>query len=193
VSLAASAYARQLKALLPRGLLWSAPADGVLDRMLRGFSDELVRVDARGDDLIREADPRTTNQLLVDFERVLGLPDSCVSDNQSVAERRLAVVAKITNLGGQSRQFFIDVAAAAGYTVTLTEFRPLICEMDCESPVCDDDWAFAWQVNGALNTVLESTCESPCEDPLGSWGNERLECVIERYKPAHTVVLFSYT
>lgn len=193
MAMTAANYRRQLKALLPRGPLWTAPKDGPLDRLLAGLSEELVRADARGDDLTRESDPRTTSELLADFERMLDLPDPCVATDQTFEERRLAVVAKLVNRGGQSRQFFIELAAALGYDITITEFHPYTCEMDCESPVCDDAWAYAWQVNGALNTVVEATCESSCEDPLRSWGNERLECVIERHKPAHTVVLFSYS
>jgi uncharacterized protein YmfQ (DUF2313 family) len=78
------------------------------------------------------------------------------------------------------------------HPVTITEYQPHTCEHDCEYPVYDDPWAYAWQVNALLDTIRESTCESSCEDPLRSWGNTALECAIARLKPGHTTVLFAY-
>lgn len=187
-------YREHLQALAPRGLAWPRDADATLTTLLEGFAEEFARVDARAEQLLDEADPRTTNELLTDWERVAGLPEPCLAHvPQSSADRRQALVAKLTRAGGQSRQFFIDLAASIGYAITITEFSPQDVTSDVDYPLYGEDWAFAWKVNSALNTVTELTVEGAVDDPLAWWGNEELECVIGDRKPAHSVVIFAYT
>jgi uncharacterized protein YmfQ (DUF2313 family) len=143
--------------------------------------------------LLEEADPRSTVELLADWERVLGLPDPCVIGEQTIVERRLAVVVRVTSLGGHTPAYFITVALALGYTVTITEFRPCTVGDPVNVPMADDAWAYVWQVNAPLNTVIVANVLSGVNDPLASWSNEALECVLTRWKPAHTQILFAYT
>ncbi|MDO8706437.1 MAG: DUF2313 domain-containing protein [Sulfuricaulis sp.] len=49
-----------------------------------------------------------------------------------------------------------------------------------------------WRVNAPATTVTEATCLSPCTTPLRSWGNQSLQCVMNRLKPAHSDLLFSF-
>lgn len=188
-------YLRQLQALLPPGPAWSKDDDSPLGRLLAGMAVELARIDGRAWQLIEEADPRTTAELFLDWEHVAGLPDACVlafGDEQSLDQRRSALVGKLATLGGQSPAYYVGLAAALGYAITITEFRAHTVNNDVEFPVFDDAWAFAWQVNAALNTITEITVDMTVEDPLAAWGNALLECVINRLKPAHTTVQFSY-
>lgn len=76
----ADAYRRALQALLPPGSIWRRDLNGILAELLLAAGDEMARVDARGVDLLNEADPRTTKELLPDFERVLGLPSTGTLD-----------------------------------------------------------------------------------------------------------------
>lgn len=146
--------------------------------------------------LLDEADPNTTTVLLPDWERVYGLPDACVAAAgivQSTQERRAALVAKVNMVGGQSRAFFIGLAADLGYAITITEYAPHTTEHDSEHPITDDPWRFVWQVNAPLNTIREQTTEDDTEMALEVWGNKLLECVISRFKPAHTHLIFAYS
>jgi len=190
--LSADSYARQLKQLLPMGAAWNLDAGSRLSALLRGLAEEFARVDGRAAALIEEADARTTFELLTDWERVLGLPDPCVIGEQSFAQRRAAVVARLVGLGGQTPAYFIGVAAALGYTITVTEFSPHDVDDDVEAPLYGDDWAYAWQVNAPLNTVRELTVNDPVSDGLAIWGNEALECVLNRLAPAHTLLVFEF-
>ncbi len=186
-------YLAQLQALLPQGGAWTRDRDANLTALLQAMADELARVDARGEQLIDEDDVRTTFELLSDWERVAGLPDSCVGAGQTTQQRRAALLQRVTSIGGQSRAYFIAVAAALGYAVTISEFSWHTVEDDVEHPMYGVAWNFAWQVNSALNTVQELTVDDGVEDPLAFWSNVPLECVINRLAPAHTTVLFSYT
>lgn len=189
-------YLAQLQALLPLGPAWPKDADALLTRLLGGLSQELSRVDSRARQLADESDPRTVSELFADWERVAGLPDACViafAGDQSVAQRRAALVGRLATLGGQSAAYYISLAASLGYTVTVTEFQEHAVTDDVEHGLYGSAWNFAWQVNAALNTVIDITVDSSVEDLIAAWGNSLLECVIKRFAPAHTYVLFSYT
>lgn len=193
--MSAEAYRAQLQALLPSGAAWPRESNTALARFLAALAEEFARVDFRAEQLVDEADPRTTAELLADWERVAGLPDSCVTVAQTTQERRDALVAKLTNLGGQSRQFFTDLAARLGYSITITEFHPFQVGSSAVGDALNGDaWTLAWRVNAPTTTVREFRVGgSAVGDALRSWGNELLECAITRTKPAHTHVQFGYS
>ena len=187
-------YIELLQNYLPPGRAWPREPDADLTRLIGALADALARDHNRALDLIEEADPRTTLELLPDWERVAGLPGPCGSLADTLQERRNQLVAQITARGGQSPQFYIDVAAALGFTVTVTEFKPFLCGQNaCGDPIYSADWRLRWLVNGPEVTVREFRCgQSTCGEPLRDWGNEILECVISRISPAHTEVGFTY-
>ena len=78
-------YARILWQLLPPGKLWKV-IGGAFNDLLLGTAEECVRVDERGQLLYFEADPRTTNELLTDFEAEYGF------DSEGTLEERRARV-----------------------------------------------------------------------------------------------------
>ena len=189
-------YLRQLQALLPIGPAWPKDDDALLTRLLAGLSNEIARVDGRAWQIVEEADPRTVAELFSNWERVAGLPDACAvafGGTQTVAQRRAAVVGRLTTMGGQSPGYYMALAASIGYVISITEFRAHTVEDDVNYALYDSAWNFAWQVNVALNTINEITVDMTVEEPLAIWGNALLECVINRLKPAHTTTLYSYT
>lgn len=194
MGMSADRYREQLQALLPRGEAWPRDPGAVLTALLDALAQEFGRVDMRADNLLDELDPRTTNELLLDFERVYGLPGPCITTAQTTTERRAALVAQITEIGNLSRQYFIDLAARLGYTITITEFQQFrVGQSAVGDALYGDDWIYAWQVNAALDTINEfQVNQNAVGDPLRSWGNESLECAITARKPAHTTLIFSY-
>ena len=191
----AADYRSQLQALLPRGLAWAKQQTSVLTLLLLAWADELARVDLRCDDLANEADPRTTSELLLDWERVAGLPDICVTIDQSLEQRRAALESKLTMIGGQSRAYFISLALALGYIgATITEFSMFTCNSTCNDELNSQNDLFAWLINLPLSMggIFIMDCDSDCNSYLRSWGDEAIECRINKFKPAHTNVLFAY-
>lgn len=186
-------YLAELQALLPLGSAWPRERDATLTLTLLALAEEFVRVDARAEQLIEEADPRTTLELLPEWERAAGLPDPCVAVDQITAQRRLGLVARLTARGGQSPQFYIELAAALGYEIAITEYQPHDVEDDVDEPLYGDAWQFEWLVTAPGEQLVEFTVDDPVDDSLGGFGNQRLECVITRARPAHTHVSFEYT
>lgn len=193
MGMSAAQYLSQLQALLPPGAAWPREPGLVLTAALQALAAELARVDARADDLVAESDPRTTWELLADWERAYGLPEPCVGAPDSVAERIQALVEKVTRLGGQTPAYYIAVAARLGFAISITEFDAFAAGDHAGDPVQGEDWQFAWQVNAPETTVTDFLAgHGAAGDRLRDWGNEILECVIRRLKPAHTYVIFAY-
>lgn len=186
-------YREMLLALLPPGRVWNRQPGSVLARLFEAFGVELAQVEERGNELIAECDPRTTAELLTDWERVLGLPDPCTGPLDSLTLRRNAILLRLGELGGQSINFYVGLAARLGIEITIEEFDAFQVGLPVGQPLNGEDWEFAWQVNAPEVTVTPFTVgANAAGDPLASWGNELLECAFERAKPAHTVVIFAY-
>ena len=192
----AAQYREQLKALLPPGQAISRDAGTTIDDLLLALADEWARLDARGIALTVDVNPVTTTETLPDWERVAGLPDTCGGDQSTTVQgRRAGLVGRLAATGGQSRAYFIAVAAAIGYAITITEFRPFRVGFSTPGDgLSNGDWAFTWRVNAPDTT--ESAFRvgiSAVGEALSVWGNERLECTIGELKPAHTILQFQYS
>lgn len=187
-------YLQQLQALLPQGPAWPTSDEAVITKLLESWATELARVDARIEDLISEADPRETSELLGDWERLAGLPDACVTIAQSIEQRRAALVSKLTSLGGQSRTYFINLAASMGYAdAKIDEYKPMTCIDDCNDALYSAPDRFFWTINlPSTSGIFIMNCNSTCVDALQAWGDEAIECRINKYKPAHTTAIFAY-
>lgn len=181
-------YSEVLHGLRPPG-----PAMAGEDAVLAGLAPEFARAHNRLADLVLESDPRTTYELLTEWERAFGLPDGCVDISDDLVARINALVARVRGAGSPTPQYFIDLAATVGYDITITELQPHTVDSPVDYPLYAEDIRYVWQVNSTLNTITYADVNSTVETPLASWGNSILECVITRAKPAHTHVQFSYS
>jgi uncharacterized protein YmfQ (DUF2313 family) len=190
-------YLSQIQALLPPGSGLSQHPQANLTALLQAFADIFAEVDAVMNSLYDEADPRTTNELLPDWERVAGLPDVAVGNVfQSIAERRAWLMTRLTGIGGQSIAYFIGLAASLGSAITITEFQPWGCGFGMtgrDQISGDGSVTLLWQVNmPAPPSYLFHTGQSQCGDPLGYCRTGVIEALFQRYKPAHTKLIFNY-
>jgi uncharacterized protein YmfQ (DUF2313 family) len=207
-------YTKALLSLLPRGQAWPRDPFSTLVLAMTGLADYWGVVDGRAADLLEiESDPRATRELLPDWERNWGLPDPCLTNPPTdLNARRLALVTKMTMLGGQSRQFFIDLAAAYGYTITITEYAPYmtgVSRVGDQSGIYNpgDPTHYHWQLGppemrffwtihvSALRLTYFHVNSSQCGiDRLLKIGiASDLECVLGNLKPAHTQIVYDYS
>lgn len=187
-----TAVADQLRALLP-----PEAYDGAAPMLAA-----LIRAEASGLDSALLAADRLDDKIwsdngagLDDWERVLGLPDPCLAFEALTVRQRLAAVsAKLRGVGGQSRAFFIELAASLGYSVTISEFHPPRAG-GCHAgdPIAGDGWTSAWRVNAPAVTVFRAAAGSAAAgEALSVWGNKSLECRLSAMAPAHTTLIFGY-
>ena len=190
-------YTGILQGLLPQGAAWPREPDATLTRLLSAFAAGLLAADRRMEDLTVESDPRAARALLTDYERMLGLPDPCLHLSDTLQERRADVVGRLTWTGGQSRAYFIEIAALIGYRdITIAEYRPFICGIGRCGDSLDGPHTnrFFWRVAvpGARVTWFRAGA-SQAGERLGEIDRASdLECLLQRYKPAHTTLIFSY-
>lgn len=202
-------YAEAFASLLPRGPAWPRDSDSVLMRLLAGLSEIWgSKVDARAADLIeRESDPRATLELLSDWERVAGLPDACLDEPLTIGDRQAALVARLTMLGAQSVAFFVGIAEMLGYEITIVEHSPFMAGVSHVGDTrYDDAPSFRWEIGPAevryywtvrmdaarLTWFRASAGQAGVDPHLRIAAATDIECLIRRFKPAHTAVFFDY-
>jgi uncharacterized protein YmfQ (DUF2313 family) len=190
-------YLRLLQSLLPKGKAWTRHEDSRLKQVLEGEAEEFARIDIRSVDLIRERDTRKTLELITEHEADFGLPDACGIEATTLTERRNILHTKLITLGQQDKQYFIDLAAALGYTITITEHQPFWAGVGCAGDPCgDQEVIFHWTVSTLLaaEIIYFMAGSGSAGDPLVKQPSlQLLECTINKYKPAHTTVAFVYT
>jgi uncharacterized protein YmfQ (DUF2313 family) len=218
-------YAHVMNMLLPTGQAWPRDPVSIVWKVLRGLaqlwgsigvdpeSDEWGHqlVDGRAADLLeRESDPRTTLELLPDWERNWGLPDPCYPDATTIGERQRMLVLQMTMLGGQSRAFFYKIANWIGHNIKITEFAPFmagVSHVGDTRNVYDNTGMFRWYIGPpelrfywtahagqAKLTWFRASSGQAGVDPHLRIGTEQdFECLLRRWKPAHTELVYDYS
>jgi uncharacterized protein YmfQ (DUF2313 family) len=170
-----AAYEEQILTLLPRGRVWEGP---LFRKLIQGLAGVMYRVSTAGEQMLLESDPATTDQLLPEFEKMVGLPYPGFALSGTDDERRIDVVAKLIAQGGQSKSYFLSIVVAAGHPGSTIEdgIRPLCAGDPVGTPLYGVPWVFVW-------TVTIAGTPNP---------DSKLEYLLTRYKPAHTIVRFVY-
>lgn len=187
-------YLWQVQRLLPRGRIWHRGWGTAQAQYILTLMPTWVRLNNRASNLITDAFPCTTQELLPEWEDTLGLPDQCTGPLPTIQQRQAAVCAKFTADGGQSIAYYEELAARLGYKVTIKQYAPFRAGKNrAGDPVYGAAWAYAWAVIGPLSTITYFRAgQSTAGEPLATWGNQLLECTIREYAPAHTVPIFEY-
>ncbi len=167
-----------LQALMPSGPAWPRDADAEQTSLARALSYEFSRVKMRARDLIEEMDPRTTTEMLPDWERVYGLPDECAQPT-TLAGRRIALQGRMTGRGSPSIPNIGSISEGIGYPITITEnYRTadmFSCTSPCNSPLRTRKWMYLWTSTARYGTA-----------------NTEYECVLDSITPSYTVLETEY-
>ncbi|MFN1149931.1 YmfQ family protein [Serratia liquefaciens] len=149
-----------------------------LSAELNADTGALSLADAFIADLLTAIDPREATNLLSDWERVYALAPA---GDDNLQQRRQRVMGKLAETGGLSREYFINLARALGYTITITEH---------ETP----RWEWDVNVQGEAEQEYDFRVdESVIDDYLMDFGDPGLETMFERLKPAHTRCVYKYS
>ncbi|EKN3395790.1 TPA: YmfQ family protein [Yersinia enterocolitica] len=188
-------YTAAIQSLMPGGLVWPKISGGVQTSTLRALARSYQRSDEDARDLLDAAFPSTATAMLPEWEATLGLPDLCaIGEIDSIIQRQRAVVSKLFGIGGQSVAYFIRVAEALGYTISITQYRQACSGMSvCGDAINGEEWPFTWLITAPETTINYAQCGlTYCSDPLRLWGNKQLECRLTVLNPSHTILKFGY-
>lgn len=189
-------YRQQLVALQPPGQALPTAPDSLWIQLLQALADEYARVDGRVGQLLRESDPRTSFELLPDWERVTGLPDPCRGEDPGgLGERRGEVEARLAARGAQTPAYFAGVASGMGYEIEIEEvpvsLAGVLIAGDELSADHSDRWT--WRVIVRLRVAQAFVAGAAgAGDQLGYWRPNELECLFRRLKPAHTAIEYEF-
>ena len=182
-------YTSSFLNLLPQGLAWPRQVTSLLVKLITGLSQIFGYADGRAADLLEiESDPRKTDELLLDWERNFGLPDTCSPQPiTDVPLRRTVLVTKMTMKGAQSRAFFLAQALALDEVATIREYSPYQCGISRvgDTRYLDDGVHFRW---GLGPSELRFHWVTGITHVLSG-----VECVFNRFRPMHTELTFTYS
>src|SRR5215831_9555109 len=152
--------------------------------------------------------------LLPEWERAWGLPDPCFPSADSIAARQRMLLTVMTWMGGQSRKYFLDLLHWLGYeNAYIKEFAPFMAGIsrvgDTREPPPDDrakqnyrwyigpaEQRFVWQVNIkqiGLSWFRAGSSQAGVHHHLEFQVPTEIVCLLDRWKPAHTVIVPDYS
>jgi len=177
-------YTNLLFALLPQGPAWPRDEDTELFAFVDALGVELSRIEAKAAELIEEADPRTTDELLDDWERITGLPGDNPNPPTTDDDRRAALAEHLLGLGPPSKpniEARIDAIGPTGWYSwkDWETFDPFVAG----SPAGDSLTQSEWQYTRRLH--LESYDYGGPIDLAVEW-------LLTRIFPAHGVLLIQW-
>lgn len=202
-------YKELIKGLFPRGWAWNQNQEGSFAGFISGLATEAAELEERGFKFLDEMDPNQTFEMLDNWERFLGIPDECTpaTYNPSLSERRQRILQKLTTGGGQSKGFFQLIIQQLGYNTSILDVVNFKDFRAGEGRAGDRisnsttpgggtgaaGWAYAFAIVAPATLSREFRAgQGVAGDRLKLVNNETLECVVKKFAPAHTTVLFFY-
>lgn len=180
-SFSSADFTSALLGLLPRGRVWPKELSSIQAQAASCFAPIFQRISDKAVDLIADAFPGTTSDLLSEWELTLGLPDGCtVPGSQTIAERQRAVAEKISAAGGPQRSYYLQMANQLGFTAVIDEFQEA-----CVGPTSvgdflhGDGWPWSWIVS------VDPDC-------YGTLQAATLNCRLGLEAPEYTTVELGY-
>ncbi len=155
-------YLPMLLSLLPPGPIWEYEEGDDIYELLKALSYAYARIEARGQDLINEMDPRTTFELLSDWERVLDLPGTNPNPAITTQERRDAIHGLLLGFGDPNRSFYEDLAEGLGYNAVVTQeqYSVWVPGSLVGNPLSQHEWRYVWHLitqSGSSDDLLKWT------------------------------------
>lgn len=193
VVLTKTQQAQTIANYLPGGKIFGAKnVSGTnIRKLLVGFANELLQVDALISKFRVDIVPDTTEHFIDEWESALGIPDDCFNGKGSDTSRRLAIVLKLAALGIQTNSDFVALAAKFGVAITVESGSVHGC-FPFQFPI-----KFYPSAKAARFTIVVRPIETIGDTftytfPI-NFGSEELgiiACLFDKLKPANVEVVF---
>lgn len=176
--------------LLPNGCAWDKGVGSENAKLQLGFGHEFSRVESTAESLLREVLPSESMWLLAEWEAFAGLPDCTTDEKATIDMRHHALSAKMRMSPSLCALFLEKIAADRGYKIKIVDKHPHHCMRSVNYPLNPwHNWWIAYvQIFGYVShrmTVLDSI---KTYLKVSDYGD--LQCLLERYKPAHINLIY---
>lgn len=199
--------AETIFAALPPGAAWRTPdgeafdADSKMGGLLKAMAVPIAALYRRLFNIAMESTASTLIESLNEWEDEYGLPDPCLQENDTVADRLAALLFKVRSTGTITPRDFIDLAAMLGYEITIREPMPFAagrsrCGSTKERVAGTINVTYYWIVKPGQTPVIPFRAGKARAGltPLGDVTTlYELECVFRRVAPAWTMPVFDYS
>lgn len=179
----------------PPGKFWAKvfDKDDTFGKIFRGLAAEFYRFQVLERKLFTEVDIDLTDELLIDWERSVILPDKCFGTDISDAERKKQVYQKFAKFGGvQKKEDFVRVASFFGFSISVSSGKA-VGVFPLQFPI-----VFFSTKKQAVHTLFfillddlssNSTFPLPFPLPFSKGGAGFLQCIFEALAPANVDVI----
>lgn len=198
-----------LHAHLPLGMAWEAfrIVGKVAYRLVAAFAESYEDAWEALCNLAAELDPRTTSQMLAEWETALSLPDACLPVATTVAERRAWIIWRLEKRRWTTAQDWKDLAALFGLTIDVTPgwyVQKISLWGDFRFPMAFNDFPKLGRFRVYIDITnidfpgFEYGASGTNADvgfpiPFGNTDDRvtQFMCLIDRIRPANTIVLWN--
>ncbi|WP_085908470.1 putative phage tail protein [Kiloniella majae] len=189
-------YQSTLVDALPQGAAFPREDAPNRDGILTSVATEFSTADALMDKLLVEADPRTTQMLLPEWEEDYGLPDCQDQDDLTFQERKAILNEKINRVGSLNVNAIKALTERFGVEIEVIERKPFIAGRSR----CGDRLAggasvrYWWSVNILEPRITPFRCgQSHTGEKLLSIRRAKdLECILNKMNHSDTLLAVGY-
>lgn len=183
-----------LAAYLPGGPVFEAAhtPETNLRLFLQGLSLLLGDVEEKLNLVSSEYDIKTTTLFIEEWEGFVGIPDDCFSGTGTQAERRTAVLTKLTSLGIQTAQDYVDLASTFGVEVVVLPGQAQgLFPMTFPFILFDSEKAARFTI--IINFTVQAANQFTLTFPIvfGTSEIATLECLFRKLRPANCDIIFN--
>ncbi len=146
-------------------------------RLLKVLAEELARFQFLEYEIASKYIPNFDDSFIESWEQMLGIPDSCFSNSVSDEERRRNIIIKLAYLNLQTANDYVILGDLLNLNVQVLPNVPT------------DPFIWTINIDSSDPNVFPYTFPITfSENFIGLY-----ECLVQKQKPAHTQVLFSFS
>ena len=187
-------YRDSIHKLLPSGRAWPEETGTALDSLVEAFAAQMAEIDVGAAAMLEEVRPDTTFDLLPDWERILGLPDSCSVLGSTFAIRRASMLTKLIAQPTQNASGYRAIAAEFGTTISIREHDQTRADAIAGLDTTNGRWRYVWWIDIPSDADFQewSVLSDVTEALIIVERNTELECRLQDAAPAHTHLIIAY-
>lgn len=169
-------------------------SDSVFRKILIGLASEWLNFRNKINEVSNQYNPKTTTQLIEEWEEFVGIPDSCIDVASTLEQRRINILLKLSGINVSTETQFKNIALILGYNIEVsngvaTSTFPLtlpfilISEASAPFTIIITLPASIQPQGFPLTLPFTLTASQP----------EILNCLFNKIKPANTQLFFRYS